>query len=374
MKKRIVILLAMFFCIYLPFVDIYGSEEDIVKSGIEVIMLDIGQGDSFLIRVNEKVILLDTGEKKYYEFLDTQLKHFGVDKIDLFIISHMDTDHMGAATLVIQDYDIKSVLIPKTPGESNEYNKLINLFDREKIDITYAYNDDCFSLGPGCDCNILSVDKGDDTNESSIVMKLVYYDNSFLFTGDASASTLNKIMEEGKDISVDVLKIPHHGSDSSSPLLFLRNTGAQYALISVGRKNAYGHPKENVLRRLETLGIEVFRTDVDGTVVIKGNGVDLDHEKVKIVDWDAEERLKVVDGPIIANVNSGVYHNSDCLSLPAERNRIYFLCYEDAETSGYRPCSMCIKAEDDEVRYFSSQGFWVKMADKIKALLTKNKF
>ena len=369
MKKGIVILVTIFFCLCLPLGYTYGEEGKNIISGIEVIMLDIGQGESFLIRVNEKVVLLDTGEKRYYEFLDTQLKYFGVDKIDLLIISHMDTDHMGAATLVIKYYNINNVLIPKTPGESSEYNKLINLLNKEKINTIYAYNDACFSLGPGCDYSILSVDKSDDTNESSIVMKLVYYENSFLFTGDASSNVLNKIMEDGKNISVDVLKIPHHGSDSSSPLLFLKNTGAQHALISVGRNNAYGHPTDNVIRRLEVLGINIFRTDNDGTVVIKGDGVDLEYERIKIIDWDAEERLKVLDGPIIANANSGVYHNSDCLSLPAEKNRIFFLNYEDAEISGYRPCAMCVKEVGDKKDEYNSPGFLIRMIDIIKALL-----
>ena len=319
---------------------IYKIEVD--KSNIEVIMLDIGQGDAFLIKVNGYVILLDTGEKKYYEFLVQQLNTFNVEKIDALIISHMDTDHMGAATLAIKDYGIKTVLAPHTPGNSEEYNKLDNLLNGSSLKTIYVECDNSFSIGDGCVFSILGSDIIEDTNDSSIVMKLTYYDNSFLFTGDASASVLNRIMDEGKDIATDVLKIPHHGSHTSSPILFLKSTGAKIALISVGRDNQYGHPTENVLRRLEFMETDIYRTDKDGTVIIRGDGTDYECECINVVDWGAENRLKVEEGPVIANINSRVFHHINCISLPAEKNRIFFLSDEDAEIAGFRPCGNCI--------------------------------
>ena len=317
------------------------------KSNIETIMLDIGQGDAFLVKVNGWNILVDTGEKKYYEFLKQQLVELEIDYIDTLIVSHMDTDHMGSATLVMQDYGINEVIIPYTAGNSVEYNKFMNYLDRELVNIIYAEKDDHYSLGYGCGLDILSADAGEDTNASSIVMRMSYYDNTFLFTGDAPASVLNQIMND-RDIKVDVLKVPHHGSDTSSPLLFLKNCGADISLISVGRDNAYGHPDDNVIRRLETLGSIIYRTDIDGTVIVCGNGKELSVDSYHIIDWDAENRLKVDKGPIIGNLNSHVYHNDSCMSLPAEKNRIYFMYAKDAETAGYRPCNMCIEHSVDE--------------------------
>ena len=316
---------------------------NVKKSGILVTMLDIGQGDSFLIQVNGMKIMLDTGEKKYYEYLKQQLDYLDVKKIDVLIISHMDTDHMGAAQMVVQDYKVNKVMMPVTPGKSTEYNKLMNCIDRELIETVYVKSGDVYSMGKGCSINILGADVKDDTNDSSIVMRLKYYKNTFLFTGDASASVLNQIMEEGMNIEAGVLKIPHHGSDSSSPILFLKNVGAKYALISVGRNNEYGHPTDNILRRLKTLKCKVFRTDEQGTVTIQGDGKKLKYEHEQVIDWDAEQRLKVEDGNIIGNINSKVYHSHDCMSLPAEKNRIYFESAEDAELAGYRKCGMCIK-------------------------------
>lgn len=321
------------------------------KSGIEIIMFDVGQGDSFLVRVNDRNILIDTGEKKYYEFLLQQLDYLGIDIIDTLIISHMDTDHLGAATLVMEEYGIDEVIMPYTEGNSNEYYKLVNYLDKESVTIIYAEEGECIDLGFGCILDILGADLGEDTNSSSLVMKLSYYEISFLFTGDASASILNMIMERN-DISADVLKVPHHGSDMSSPLLFLKNCGADISLISVGADNAYGHPTSNVLRRLETIGSRVYRTDFDGTVIVKGDGTRradkavLDVTCEKIVDWGAEERLKVENGPIIGNKNSRIYHNDSCMSLPSEKNRIFFMSSEDAETAGYRPCGICFDGNE----------------------------
>ena len=310
---------------------------------INVTMLDIGQGDAFLIRVNGQNIVLDTGEKKYYEYLKKQLEYFEVEHIDMLIISHMDTDHMGAAQLLLQDYGSEKVIMPVTPGNSTEYNKLMNYIDREKVETIYAHSGDEYDLGTCCKIVILGADMGEDTNDSSIVMKLVYYDNSFLFTGDASASVLNKLMEDGKNIQADVLKVAHHGSDSTNPLLFLKKTGSQYSLISVGRDNGYGHPTSNVLRRLEMLHSKVLRTDLNGTVTIKGDGKTLDYSCEQIIDWNAEEKLRVENGSIIGNVNSKVYHYQDCMSLPLEKNRVYFNSIEDAEAAGYRKCGNCVR-------------------------------
>lgn len=341
---------------------------EIQRSGIEVDMLDIGQGDAFLIRVNGYVILLDTGERRYYEFLIQQLKSLGVNKIDLLIISHMDTDHMGAASLVINDFDIHYILSPSTPGNSEEYNKLCNLINDNKIECRYVKSGKVFSIGYGCILDILAIDMVQDTNDSSIVMKICYYDNSFLFTGDASSTVLNKIMNEGCDISADVLKIPHHGSDSSSPILFLKETGARIALISVGRDNQYGHPTENVLRRLKSNKTAVYRTDKDGTVILRGDGKDIDCEIKQIVDWNAEERLRVDMGPVIANINSRVFHHSDCMSLPAEKNRIFFLNDKDAKTAGYRPCGNCIRTFENKEQLSDREGFIRKVIVSINKL------
>ena len=338
--KRILFMFSMIvLCLLFVYgnVTIHGAE----KAGISVTMFDIGQGDSFLIRVNGKTIMVDTGEKSFYGFLQQQLDHLGVDKVDTLIISHMDTDHMGSAQLLIQDYDVSKVLMPKTPGNSNDYYKLMNYLDKSKIETVYVKTGDKYSFGKKCAIRILGADMGEDTNDSSIVMRLKYYKNTFLFTGDASAVVLNKIMDEGKNIKADVIKIPHHGSDSSSPILFLKNTESEFALISVGRENSYGHPTNNVIRRLEKFDSKVLRTDKDGTVTIFGDGKDLKYECEQIIDWGIEKKVKTISGNTIGNINSKVYHNPNCSSLPMEKNRIYFESPEDAEKAGYRKCGRC---------------------------------
>lgn len=310
------------------------------KSGIKVSMLDIGQGDSFLLQVNGRNILLDTGERKYYNELCRQLEYLNVDRIDALIVSHMDIDHMGSATLIIKDYKPKIVFRPSVCSDSVECERLLKTIAYNCADEIVRANSE-YVFGSDCKMTILSADYGDSTNDSSIVFRLDYYDNSFLFTGDASASVLNDLMESNQNVKADVLKVPHHGSASTSPILFLKNVGAKLSLISVGKSNAYGHPDSNVVRRLRMYCGEVLRTDEKGTVIITGDGNTLKYECVKIIDWDLFEKLTVESGTYIGNVKSMIVHQDFCNSLPAEHNRVFFNSVEDAEILGYRKCRNC---------------------------------
>ncbi len=341
MRKYIVAFVIVSLCLSLVGIDVKvrGAE----KTGISVTMFDIGQGDSLLIQVNEMVIMVDTGEKSYYDFLKQQLDYYEIERVDMLIISHMDTDHMGAAQLVIREYNVPKVLMPSTPGKSMEYYNLMNYLDKEKIETIYVKTGDKYSLGKKCIINVLGADIGEGTNDSSIVMRLKYYKNTFLFTGDASATVLNRIMEEGQNVKADVLKVPHHGSDSSSPILFLKKTESKYSLISAGRENAYGHPTDNVIRRLTKFDSKILRTDKDGTVTIYGDGKKLYYNYEQIVDWYSEDKSNEqgISGNTIGNKNSKVYHDLDCSSLPMEKNRVYFSSSEEAENAGYRKCGRC---------------------------------
>ena len=332
-------------------------EIKIRKTGLTLHMLDVGQGDSTVIRVNGKTILIDTGERSAYKDLQEQLEFFNIKKIDTLFISHMDTDHMGNAADIIRDYQVKKIYVPARKGSSSEYTNFENYCINHGINPTVVCTDDTVKLGYKCTAEIFMADYGETANDSSIVMMLRYYDNSILFTGDMPAAGLNYVIQSN-DVKADVLKVSHHGSDASNPILFLKKVSPAIAMISVGSNNSYGHPDSNVLKRLEMFSGQVFRTDMDGTITVKGDGTTVTAACAAIVQHISKEQeikkdiIPIIaepdDGPIdtgsiIGNRNSLVYHVPTCHSLPAEHNRIYFESAAEAENAGFRPCKNCAK-------------------------------
>lgn len=328
----------------------YSCTVTVKKSGLSVHMLDIGQGDAILIQVNNQNILIDTGEEKYYDKLNEQLSFFKVSSIDKLVLTHPDSDHIGAADLVIEKYKVKSVYMPRFVNSSREYTELMNAIKAAKLSPIFPEEGDEIPLGSGVTAKVLSVDAEEDSNGASIVIRLDYYKNSFLFTGDATAKVENTVMEK-YDVDVDVLKVSHHGSDSSSPILYLKTVSPQYALISCGIDNNYGHPNKTVIRRLEKYAENILRTDESGTISIKSDGDNLTMTTEHIVTWDTpapEEETEITPTPtqtpqggtrmVIGNKNSHVYHYPTCSTLPLEKNRVYFSSAEEAEAAGYHLC------------------------------------
>jgi competence protein ComEC len=319
------------------------------KTGILVHMLDIGQGDAILIQVSNKNILIDTGEEKYYEQLMTQLDHFGVKSVDSLILTHPDSDHIGSADKVIQNYDVAEVYMPKKTCTSREFSEVIAAVSSAGITPINPNEGDFLSLACDLTAQVLSVDEGDSNNSASIVMRLDYYNNSFLFTGDAPAKVENEVM--GKyDVDVDVLKVAHHGSDYSSPILYLKTVSPEFALISVGAGNSYGHPCDTTINRLEKFAKSILRTDLNGTITIKGDGDTLTSETEPLITWEEKEvetksrkyTEKKEATQIIGNKKSKVFHTDQCDSLPLEKNRIYFDSEDEAIAQGYRPHNSCV--------------------------------
>jgi len=316
------------------------------KPSIKVNMLDVGQGDAFLIQTGSATVLIDTGEYKYYDQLKSQLKQLGVDKIDALIVSHFDTDHFGSAQSVLRDYAKDGVFVhPTRPSTSQTYKYLMDAVAKYGYkEIVLTGKDEGkvvkeISLD-GMVFTLLAADEGEDTNDSSLVLRMTYGKSSWLFTGDASSSVLNKVMDEYPSlIKADVLKVSHHGSDYSNPVLFIKNVGAKMALISVGKDNDYGHPTANVLKRLQTYISDIYRTDTDEMVSVTYNGKYSVEKTGK--NTGSSDTVTPTEYTVIGNKNSKVYHSPDCTSLPIEKNRVYFDSAADAEEAGYHACGMC---------------------------------
>lgn len=277
-KKKFVsiILISCLIC-----VSVYRIPKD-----LEIYFIDVGQGDSTLIITpNKKKILVDGGGSEYgsYDVGEKILLPYLLDrrikKLDYVIISHFDTDHVGGILTVLEKLEIDNVIISKQYEDSDNYRKFIEIVRREKIDIVIVNKGDILNIEKDITIKILHPNsKGfiseNPLNNNSIVFNLIYDQFSMLFTGDIEEIAEKQILKEYKNkkqLKANILKVAHHGSNSSSIEEFLEEVNPQIALIGVGKNNLYGHPSNNVIDRLNKLKIKIYRTDENGEINISVN-------------------------------------------------------------------------------------------------------
>lgn len=241
------------------------------KSYININMIDIGQGDSIFIETSKgKTILVDTGgtENSDYDVGEKILIPYildrGVCKIDYVFFSHMHEDHVEGAITLIKKLKVENIVMGKQSIDTTLYRKIISLAYEKGINIIEVKKGDVINIDGIIFDIILAEEKSANLNNTSLVLKMSYGNTSMLFTGD-----IEKEFEENIGVKTNILKVAHHGSNSSSTEEFLKNNLPQIALISVGKGNSYGHPNKEVLERLEALGVNIYRTDVNGEIYLK---------------------------------------------------------------------------------------------------------
>ena len=248
------------------------------EGAAEVHFLDTGQSDCILILTEESTVLIDAGTSDQSGVITDYLDAQGVETIDLLIATHPHADHIGAMTDVLQDFEVKEFLMPDIPDEfqptTRLWEKLLTAVDEEGCAVTTAAPGREYSLGGGCVLTVLGPvgDYGDDYNNWSVVTRLVCGETSFLFMGDAEKDAENDIMSTGAELDSDVLKVGHHGSSTSSGKDFVAAVSPDDAVILCGAGNDYGHPHPETTELLEGMGVQIYRTDLDGTVVMKTDG------------------------------------------------------------------------------------------------------
>lgn len=239
-----------------------GSEK------LEVYFIDVGQADSALVTCGEMTMLIDGGNVGDGQKLYTILRDRNIQTLDYLICTHAHEDHVGGLSSALTACDAEVVFCPVTDYDSRAFRN----FAERAGKITVPEAGDTFAFG-GATAEIIACDpEADNTNNTSIVMKLTYGKTSFLFTGDAETPVEQTILDEGYDPSATVLKVGHHGSSSSTSYRFLNEVMPQYAIISVGEDNSYGHPHDEVLSRLRDADVEVYRTDLDGDIICVSDG------------------------------------------------------------------------------------------------------
>lgn len=245
------------------------------REGLDVYVLDVGQGDSIFIQAeNGNQILIDGGPG------DTVLAELGkilpfYDRsLDVVMLTHPDADHLNGLVEIIKRYQVGMVIetgVLKSTAQYDEWNRLV---EERHIPVVYAVAGERFGLGPDVSMKVISPTQSEKgsalskVNNTSIITRLDYKDVSFLFTGDVEAITERKLAFISNDLDTDILKVAHHGSKTSSSEEFLRRVTPVAAVISVGRDNRYGHPSPEVVSRFNALGIPVYRTDMNGMIGI----------------------------------------------------------------------------------------------------------
>lgn len=243
---------------------------------ISVHFIDVGQADSIFIDYGEVDVLIDGGNNADGELVVNYLKSLGTDDIELIVATHPHEDHIGGLDTVINYFDIEKIIKPDL-AENTQTNKDFEIaISNKNIPVENPGQGETIEFGE-LKFIVLS-DKTkiyNDTNNFSIVLKMVYGDTSFLFTGDAESDVERDILQSGLDIKADVLKVGHHGSASSTTASFLKKVSPDYAVISVGIDNSYGHPDSITINRLNLHDIATMQTKDMGTIVFNSNGTDL---------------------------------------------------------------------------------------------------
>lgn len=240
---------------------------------LRVIFLDVGQGASqLLISPSGRTMLIDGGNNNMEQSMLNYLKQYGVERIDLVIGTHPDADHIGGLDRVIDNHEIGAIYMPKIQANTKTFESLLESIRNKGLKVKTAQAGLELAWDDQVQVTMLApVERIDDSNNMSAVIKVSYGRTSFLLTGDAERESEKAMMSSGEDLQADVLLVGHHGSKSSTSLSFLKQVAPKYAVIQVG-DNSYGHPKQEILNRLSKQGIQVYRNDLQGTIEIVSDG------------------------------------------------------------------------------------------------------
>ncbi|WP_251138282.1 ComEC/Rec2 family competence protein [Exiguobacterium sp. s161] len=269
------ILLAL--CLIVIFYTTRDEEPPAPNTGqMEVYGFDVGQGDSTFIRTKEDAILIDGGNNGKGEDVVRYLQELGVKRLTAVIATHPDADHIGGLDTVLDAFPVDSVYAPRVTHTTETYRDFLLAVKREGVTIK--------SVKAGLEIPSEAArftflapltDGTQDLNSWSAVLRVEHGQDRFLFMGDAPIRTERQLLESDADLSADVLKLGHHGADTSSSLPFLQAVDPKRALISAGKDNAYRHPRPSVLQELKTERITIDRTDQSGTIqyISTGDGI-----------------------------------------------------------------------------------------------------
>jgi len=318
---------------------------------LSIYFLDVGQGDSsIIITPDDRVVMIDSGPNE--SLILRYLQNLEISHIDLLIATHAHADHITGMNKIIAKYKPKAFIDPGIPHTTATYQRMITAIDKYNINY-YEGISRKINLG-SLSLTILPpaipLIKGSELNNNSVVVRLDYKDFSCLFTGDIEKERERQLLTESRsNLNVDILKVAHHGSSSSSSSLFIKSVGPKIAVICCGQDNKYGHPHQETISLLQSLGIEIYRTDLNGTILIKTDGIDYqiftEKESIRAPPTVKIETktTETQEYKYAASKKSEVFHYISCSYVASIKpeNLILFKTREEAIASGRRPCKKC---------------------------------
>lgn len=372
MNNRILtFLLAVILLLFIPSSTVNAARTSAdTTNTLTVTYLDVGQGDAAVVQCGGQTMMIDGGKAKASSFIYSWLKQHGITYIDYMVATHSDADHIGGLSGALNYAKVGTAYCSTTTGDTKTFKSLVKYLGKQGKTLTVPKAGQSFSLGNAKVRLLGPVNHSDDDNNSSIVLKISYGKTSFLFTGDAERKEEEDLLSSGYDLESTVLKVGHHGSDTSTSYLFLHTVNPKYAVISVGADNSYGHPTEAVLSRLRDADVTTYRTDMQGTITAVSDGKSVTFSAERNADADTladsgagqkrelsgaganenETAAGVTSAAesdaqtYVLNTNTHKFHYPSCSSVSQMKEKNKKTVTESREqiiSEGYQPCKRC---------------------------------
>ena len=350
-----------------------AASSSVVQGTLEVMFIDVGQGDSTLISCNGHYMLIDGGDTNKSNTIYAVLKKKGITHLDCIVATHPDSDHIGGLPGALSYADCDVIYSPVTKYDGKAFNKLNNAALKKNIPVAVPEVGKKINLGNAV-LTVLGptdIEPSMDTNDISIVLRMDYGNTSFLFTGDAEQQEQQLLMWNSYDmLNVDCLKASHHGSHNGADYAFIAAVSPKITVISCGKDNRYGHPHEEAMALLKKSGTDLYRTDMQGDIYVISDGKNLTVATAKQTQsdvWLSGNKTEVdqgasvepaapsvpavttgtntaVTGKYVVNTNTKKFHFPGCSSVNSmkDKNKMNFEGdRNDLISQGYQPCKRC---------------------------------
>ena len=358
-KNKILKLLLIFILSLLTSINLIAATATTPKQtikSVDVHFISTGNSDCILISDNGHYAMIDGADNDDEQLLVDYLNNLKIKQLDYLILTHPDADHSGGLDAVVKNFNIKNVFVGNGDADTKTYKSFIQACMDKKLTPSVPLADKTFTLGNGTFKFYNQTAQYDDVNDNSLVALYTNGSNKFLFTGDSGQEVEAKLPL--KDIGkVDVLKVGHHGSSTSSSEDFIKAIAPKYAVICCGKDNKYGHPHKETVNTLNKYKVTTYRTDLNGTVVITSDGKNISVKTTtptnttdkantsttnKATNTTVKQQTTSTTQPVTQTVyitkTGKKYHKDGCSSLSKSKIPISL---SDAKARGYGACSKC---------------------------------